>query len=62
MSIRITHRYVDGSGNLVITGTSAVYIGDKNTNGSWRIVRNGNDFEFQRREGGTWVEKGAMQP
>jgi hypothetical protein len=43
-----------------INSDRAYYIGDPTTDGSWRIVRSGNDLQFQRREGGTWVNKGAI--
>jgi len=39
-----------------------VYFGDSVTNGSWRIVRSGDDFDFQRREAGVWVSKGSFLP
>lgn len=32
-------------------------IGD---DGNWRIYINGNNLEFQRKESGTWVKKGAV--
>jgi hypothetical protein len=35
-----------------------IYIGDKNTNGSWRIRIDGNDLVNERRESGIWTEKG----
>lgn len=37
-------------------------IGDPLTDGSWRIVVSGNDLSVQRRESGSWVEKGSFQP
>jgi hypothetical protein len=27
---------------------------------SWRIARNGNNLEIQRRESGNWVTKGTI--
>jgi len=36
------------------------YIGDPNTDGSWRFIINGTDLSVQRREGGIWVEKAAF--
>jgi hypothetical protein len=42
--------------------TDAVYLGDASTDGTWRIVRDGNNLSFQRREAGVWVEKGANLP
>ena len=45
---------------LTIDGT--IYIGDPNVNGSWRLIRSGNDYSRQRRESGVWVEKAADTP
>ena len=42
--------------------TDAVYLGDPLTNGTWRVIRVGNDLTFQRLETGSWVSKGAMNP
>jgi hypothetical protein len=47
------------SGACVESG-DAIYFGDPAVNGTWRIVRSGNDFAFERREAGTYVEKGAF--
>ena len=57
MTIRITDY------NLTdLEATDVIYFGDRNTNGSWRFIRDGNDFLVQRRESGAWVEKGAWLP
>lgn len=42
--------------------TDAVYLGDPTVNGTWRIVRDGNNLSFQRLETGVWTEKGANTP
>jgi hypothetical protein len=42
--------------------TDAVYLGDPLVDGTWRIVRDGNNLSFQRLEGGVWSEKGANLP
>ena len=39
---------------------SAVILGDEGTDGSWKMVVNGNNLEFQRLESGTWVMKGTV--
>jgi hypothetical protein len=36
------------------------YLGIKNVNGSWRIIVVGNNLSIQRRESGTWVQKGIF--
>lgn len=50
--------YFDNS--MEIGSANAIYFGNAATNGTWRIIRAGNDFSFQRREAGTYVEKGAF--
>lgn len=47
---------------LVMPSTSAIYFGSPTTDGSWRIIRSGNDLEMQRRESSTWVNKLAATP
>jgi hypothetical protein len=37
-----------------------VYIGDADTDGSWRISVSTTNLIFDRRESGAWVEKGAF--
>ncbi len=45
------------------TSTSlSIYFGDSVTDGSWRITISGNDLSFERRESGSWVQKGSMNP
>lgn len=46
--------------DLEITSTSSLYLGDSATDGSWRIVRSGNDLVIQRRESGTWTTKSTI--
>lgn len=36
-----------------------IYFGGKDVDGSWRVGRVGNNWEFQRRESGTYTKKGA---
>lgn len=51
------------SGNDIILGSgNVVYVGDPDTNGTWRLVRVDNDWVTQRRESGVWVDKGSYQP
>jgi len=57
----ITNKYAllsEASGaDIQITNDAIVYIGDKNTNGSWRYRINGIDLVYERREVGVWVTK-----
>ena len=50
------------SGDINGVSTTAFYFGDSATDGTWRIVRDGNNLSFQRRESGAYVEKGKFQP
>lgn len=42
--------------------SNVFYFGDQNTEGSWRIVANGNDLNAERLENGSWVFKGGFNP
>ena len=46
--------------NLVLASDKAVNLGDPATDGSWRIIRDGNNIVFQRRESSTWVTKNTI--
>lgn len=51
---------LDVAGDIEIGDANALYYGDPTTNDTWRTVRSGDDLSFQRREGGSYVEKGAF--
>lgn len=36
-----------------------IYFGEKDTDGTWRVGRSGNDWNMERRESGSYVAKGA---
>lgn len=40
----------------------AIYFGGKDTDGTWRLVRSGNDWNMERRESGTYAKKAAVKP
>lgn len=44
-------------GEFAIPGQSGFYIGDSNTNGSWRILISSDELVMQRRESGVWDSK-----
>ena len=46
----------------VLDADEALYLGDPNTEGSWRIVRDGDNLSFERYESSIWVSKGANLP
>jgi hypothetical protein len=57
----ITNKYAllseSNGSDIQITNDAIFYIGDKNTNGSWRYWINGNDLVYEWRETGIWVTK-----
>ena len=40
----------------------AFYFGDPDTDGTWRIIREGDSLAFQRLESGEWVHKLVINP
>ena len=53
---------VKTSGDIEVDDTNAFYFGDSNVDGTWRIVRVGDNLVYQRREAAAWVTKVMMQP
>lgn len=53
---------LDVNGDIEIVSTGAVLLGDPTTDGSWRMVRSGNNLQVERRESGAWVAKGVFTP
>jgi hypothetical protein len=57
----ITDKYAllsEASGaDIQLTSDAVTYIGDKNTDGSWRYRINGTDLVHERRESSIWVTK-----
>ena len=48
-------------GKLIGAASDVIYyFGDAGTDGSWRITRSGDDLQFDRRESGSWVNKGSF--
>lgn len=48
--------------DVELSSSSAYYLGDPTTDGTWRFVRNGSDLEIQVRESGTFNAKATIQP
>ena len=48
---------LDINGDIEIGGSNEYYLGDPNTNNSWRIKRSSDDLIFQQRESGVWNTK-----
>jgi len=57
-----TSSQLDVAGDIETGSANAFYFGDPSTDGSWRIVRDGNDLSFERRETGTWTFKMKLNP
>ena len=53
---------LDVAGDIETGSGDAFYFGDPATNGTWRIVRDGDDLSFERRELGVWVFKMKINP
>jgi hypothetical protein len=51
---------LDVNGDIEVGSSDAMYFGDPTTDGTWRQVRSGNDFVIERRESGSYVEKGRF--
>jgi hypothetical protein len=54
----LTKLHVEGS--TTIKSDSAYYLGVSNVDGSWRIVRSGDNLVFERREATVWVNKSTI--
>jgi len=57
---------VDGTraftGDITTASDKAFYFGASNVDGSWRIVRSGDNLNFERRESGEWEPKANILP
>lgn len=51
---------LDVNGDVEIGSADAYYMGDPTTDGTWRMVRSGNNLIFQRRESGSYVTKDTI--
>ena len=49
-------------GGVEVNSDEAFYLGDPGTDGTWRIIRDGNNLVHQRRESGVWVTKHTITP
>ena len=45
-----------------LSATGVIYLGDADTNGTWRMVRSGSNLNFELRESGSYVRKFGMTP
>jgi len=59
-SLEETLRLIGQENGAQLLSTGALYFGEHATNGTWRIVRSGNDLVIQRRETGSYVTKSTI--
>jgi hypothetical protein len=45
------------AGSMDIDASGAYHLGNPTTDGSWRIIRSGDDLKMEQRESGSWVTK-----
>lgn len=46
------------NGDIIMSSsTAAIYFGSDTVDGTWRIIRSGTGLSFDRREGGTFIQK-----
>ena len=58
----ITSQIAMFKASIGISSSEAIYFGDKDSDGSWRIIRSGNNLQFERRESSAWVAKQVITP
>jgi hypothetical protein len=46
--------------DVCVESDKAFYLGDKDTDGSWRITRSGDNLVMQQRESSVWVTKSTI--
>jgi len=54
------NKMIECAEDLVIASTKAFYLGDEATDGTWRIIRSGNNLVIERRESGSYVTKSTI--
>ncbi len=52
---------IEATDKITTASDKAFYFGASDTDGSWRIVRTGNNLAIERRESGSWVEKSLIE-
>lgn len=53
---------LDIAGDIEIGTADAFYFGDPDTDGTWRIMRDGDSLSFERRESSVWISKMKINP
>jgi len=52
--------WLDNVNGKVLSSTGGLYFGNIDTEGSWRIIRSGNNLVIQRYETGSWTTKSTI--
>jgi len=52
--------HIKFNADVEVQSTQAYHLGDKDTDGTWRFIRSGNNLEIQRRELGSYVTKSTI--
>ncbi len=50
-------RYSPKSKNLILPSDGIIYAGNPFVDGTWRKIRDGDNWDAERREAGVWVKK-----
>jgi hypothetical protein len=56
----VANQLVRMNANVETDSATGFYFGDQSTNGTWRIIRSGNDLVIERREAGAYVTKSTI--
>lgn len=57
IGVTVPSSRLDVGGDVEINSSNAFYLGDPTTDGTWRIIRSGDDLLMQQRESGTYNTK-----
>ena len=57
IAYNLSNQTFDTDKSISVPEDEAFYFGAKDTDSSWRAIRNGDDLAIQRRESGFWVTK-----
>jgi sporulation protein YlmC with PRC-barrel domain len=60
VAVSPTFTDVNVNGDVKAASGSYFYAGSPTVDGSWRWFISGTDLVYERREGGSWIQKGAI--
>lgn len=58
--ITLANLFGGTSNEVRLPSTAFIYFGATGTDGSWRVGISSGNLSFQKRESGSWVEKGLV--